>query len=224
VCPATDHTRPSQALIDAYKEAARCYSASCVFSDAQSRRGTLHSAIKPLFPGKLVGPAVTVQLTPGDLQDPLTVLQVATPGDVVVVDAGGELETAVWGGLMGTVAHARHLAGAVINGAVRDIDELRDVPFQIFCRAVVPRGMHTMLSRLRKQVVLNVPVDGGGVIVHPGDMMIGDEIGVTVVPQANLEAVLALALEQAAKEQATRDRIAHGQTDIDALLAEFGRL
>jgi 4-hydroxy-4-methyl-2-oxoglutarate aldolase len=216
--------RPTPELVAAYRKVASCYSASCVFSDAQARQGTLASAIRPILSGKLVGPAVTVRLSPGDLQDPLDALEVAEPGDVVVVDAGGETETAVWGGLMGTLAHARSVAGAIINGAVRDIDELRDIPFQVFSRAIVPRGTHTMLSTRRSEVVLNVPVNAGGVVVFPGDMVIADDVGVTVVPFDSLESVLTLAREQADREQATRDRVAGGTVSIREILDEFGRL
>jgi 4-hydroxy-4-methyl-2-oxoglutarate aldolase len=216
--------RPSAALLDAFREVAGCYSASCVFSDAQDRRGVLASAIKPILPGKLTGPALTVRLSAGDLQDPLDVLDAAEPGDVVVVDACGETETAVWGGLMGSLAHLRGIAGAVINGAARDTDELRAIPFQVFCRAVVPRGTHTMLSGRRAAVDLGVPVDGGGWIVHPGDVVIADEIGVTIVPLDQAGFVLERARAQADREQATRDRIAGGHVTVEQLLQEFGRI
>jgi regulator of RNase E activity RraA len=96
---AADHGRTPE-LIAAFQQVATCYSASSVFADNYGRQGTLASAINPIFAGKLVGPAVTVQLSPGDLQDPLDALEAAESGDTLVADAGGETETAVWGGLM----------------------------------------------------------------------------------------------------------------------------
>lgn len=215
--------RPSQATIQAFRDVAKSYSASCVFADVQSRSNVMHSGIKPIFPGKLVGVALTVRLSAGDLQDPLAALEIAQPGDVIVVDAFGETETSVWGGLMGALCMQRGVAGAVIDGAGRDIDELRDLKFQIYTRAITARGTHTMFSGRKNDVAVNVPITCGGVIVEPGDMIVADEIGVTVVPNAKLDEVLNLAREQAQREEFTRREIAKGKT-VEQLLAEFGRI
>lgn len=220
----SDHDyRPDAAVVEGYRAVAANYSASAVFADAQGRRGVMHSAIKPILPTKLVGPAVTVRLAPGDLQDPLAALSVVQPGDVVVVEAGGETETAVWGGLMGALFRLRGVAGAVVDGSVRDIDENRSLPFQLFSRGVTPRGTHTMLSGRTDSVELQVNIQCGGQLVRPGDMIVGDELGVTVIPRENIEPVLATAREQAAREVETRRRIATGST-FEELLAEFGRI
>jgi regulator of RNase E activity RraA len=189
----------------------------------QKRGGVMHSALKPIFPGKAVGPALTVRLSPGDLQDPLVALHVAQPGDVVVVDAGGETETSVFGGLMGSLFKNRGVQGAIIEGACRDIDELRDLGFILFSRAVTARGTHTMFSGRKEDVELNVPINCGGIVVNPGDMIIADEIGIAVVPAADLQPVLEAAREQAQREEATRQRIKQGKT-FEELLEEFGRI
>lgn len=215
--------RPDAALVEQYREVAKCYSASCVFADVQHRGGVMHSGMKPIFNGKAVGPALTVRLSPGDLQDPLAALHVARPGDVVVVDAGGETETSVFGGLMGSLFRNLGVQGAVIDGACRDIDELRDLGFLVLSRAVTARGTHTMFSGRKDNVELNVPVQCGGIVVHPGDMIIADEIGVAVVPFANLAPVLVAAREQAEREEATRKRIGEGRS-FEQLLEEFGRI
>ena len=218
-----DFQRPDAALVEQYREVAKCYSASCVFADVQRRTGVMHSGLKPIFRAKAVGPAVTVKLSPGDLQDPLAALHVAKAGDVVVIDAGGETETSVFGGLMGSLFKNLGVQGAVIDGACRDIDELRDLGFVVFSRAVTARGTHTMFSGRKADVEVNVPVQCGGILVNPGDMVIADEIGVTVVPAVDLEAVIKLAHEQADREEATRQRIKQGRT-FDQLLEEFGRI
>jgi regulator of RNase E activity RraA len=166
---------------------------------------------------------LTVKLSPGDLQDPLLALHVAQPGDVVVVDASGETETSVFGGLMGSLFKNRGVQGAVIDGACRDTDELRDIGFVLFSRAVTARGTHTMFSGRKTDVQVGVPVSCGGIVVHPGDVIVGDEIGITVIPVADLEKVLAAAREQAQREEATRQRIRQGKT-FEELLAEFGRI
>jgi len=95
--------------------------------------------------------------------------------------------------------------------------------FLIFSRAVTARGTHTMFSGRKDDVELNVPVNCGGIVVNPGDMIVGDEIGVTVIPSANLKDVLEAARAQAAREEATRRRIAEGRT-FEQLLEEFGRI
>jgi 4-hydroxy-4-methyl-2-oxoglutarate aldolase len=218
-----DYERPDAKLVEGYREVARCYSASCVFADVQKRGGVMHSGMKPIFKGKAVGPALTVKLSPGDLQDPLAALRVAQPGDVVVVDAGGETETSVFGGLMGSLFKNRGVQGAIIEGACRDTDELIDMGFILFSRAVTARGTHTMFSGRKEDVELNVPIVCGGVVVNPGDMIVADEIGIAVVPRANLESVLKAAKEQADREEATRKRIAEGKT-FEELLEEFGRI
>jgi 4-hydroxy-4-methyl-2-oxoglutarate aldolase len=215
--------RPDDALLTGYREVARCYSASAVFADVQGRRNVMDSGIKPIFDGKLVGRALTVKLSAGDLQDPLAVLDVVKPGEVVVVDAAGETETAVWGGLMAQLGQQQGIAGVVVDGSVRDIDEMRDLKFLLFSRAVTPRGTHTMFSKRRDEVQLNVPVQCGGVMVSPGDMIVGDVLGVTVVPAASALEVLRLAKEQADREDKTRRAIAGGKT-YEQLLQEFGRI
>jgi len=215
--------RPDSKLLEHVREVANCYSASCVFADVQQRGGVMHSSLKPIFRAKAVGPAVTVKLSAGDLQDPLLALHAAKPGDVIVVDAGGETETSVFGGLMGSLFKNCGVQGAVIDGACRDTDELRDIGFVVFSKAVTARGTHTMFSGRKSDVQVNVPVQCGGVVVNPGDVIIADEIGITVVPAANLESVLSAAREQAQREEATRQRIKQGKT-FEELLEEFGRI
>src|ERR687883_176409 len=141
-----DFERPDPQLVQQYIEVAACYSASCVFADVQRCSNVMHSAIKPIFAVKLVGPALTVKLSPGDLVDPLKAIEIGQPGDVIVVDAGGETETSICGGLMGGLAKNRGIRGMIIDGAGRDVDELRQIGFPLFVRAVTPRGAHTMYS------------------------------------------------------------------------------
>ncbi len=218
-----DFKRPDKSMIEHYQEVAKCYSASCVFADVQRRQGVMHSSINPIFKGTLVGPALTVKLSTGDLQDCLDALTVAQAGDVIVVDACGDTETSIWGGLMGGLCLQKGVKGAIVDGAVRDIDELRDLEFFLFSRSVTARGTHTMYSKRMDELDINVPIQCGGVMVNPGDMIVADENGITVVPNTELEAVLKLAKEQAEREEETRKAIAAGKT-VDELLEEFGRI
>ena len=210
-------------LLEAFTQVAKCYSASCVFADSQYRQGIMDSWIKPAFVAKAVGQALTVQLSQGDLVDPLKALEMGQSGDIIVVDAGGDTETSVCGGLMGGLAKNRGIRGMVIDGAGRDTDELRDIRFPIWTRAITPRGTHTMFSGRKEELSINIPISCGGITVHPGDFVIADEIGVTVVRVAEAETVLKAAREQAAREQATREWVAKGKT-VEDLLKEFGRI
>jgi 4-hydroxy-4-methyl-2-oxoglutarate aldolase len=210
-------------LLARFDAVAKCYSASAVFADVMYRTGVMDSAIKPAFKAKAVGQAVTVQLSRGDLVDPLKALEMGKPGDVIVVDAGGETETSVCGGLMGGLAKNRGIRGMIVDGAGRDIDELEDIGWPIWTRAVTARGTHTMFSGRKEELSINVPISCGGVPVNPGDFVIADVIGVTVVPLGRAEEFVELAREQAEREQKTREWVAKGKT-IEDLLSEFGRI
>ena len=210
-------------LLREYEKVAACYSASCVFADVQYRLGVMSSGIKPAFVAKAVGQAVTVQLSKGDLVDPLKALEMGQSGDIIVVDAGGDTETSVCGGLMGGLAKNRGIRGMIVDGAGRDVDELRDIEWPIWTRAITPRGTHTMFSQRKEELSINVPIACGGVTVNPGDFIVADEIGVTVIAADKAEEVLKLAREQAEREQTTREWVAKGKT-IEDLLKEFGRI
>ena len=166
---------------------------------------------------------MTVRLYPGDLVDCLDALKVAAAGDVIVVDAAAETETSVWGGLMAGLCQRKGVVGAVVDGAIRDIDEIRDLKFPIFSRAVVPRSTHSPYSGRLEPIEINVSIGCGGALVDPGDIILADEIGVVAVPRKEAAEVLRRALLQAEQEEATRQRIKSGKT-VDELLAEFGRL
>jgi 4-hydroxy-4-methyl-2-oxoglutarate aldolase len=198
-------------------------SAAAIFADVQYRTGVMDSAIKPAFRSKVTGQAVTVQLSKGDLVDPLKALEMGQEGDVVVVDAGGDLNTSVCGGLMGGLAQNRGIRGMIVDGAGRDTDELEEINWPIWTRAITPRGTHTMFSERREELSINVPIACGGVVVNPGDFIVADLMGVVVVPLESAEEVVRLAQEQADREVATRAWVAQGKT-VEDLLNEFGRI
>ncbi len=200
-----------------------CYSAAAVFADVQYRTGVMDSAIKPAFRAKICGQAITVQLSKGDLVDPLRALEMGRPGDVIVVDAGGDVNTSVCGALMGGLAQNHGIRGMVVDGAGRDTDELEDLNWPIWVRAITARGTHTMFSGRKEELSINVPIACGGVVVNPGDFIVADLMGVVVVPLARAEEVVRLASEQAAREEQTRALVKQGKT-VDELLAEFGRI
>lgn len=216
--------RPPQDIIDGFVALKGVYSISCVVADSQERANVMKSYMRILDPKtKIIGPAVTVKLSPGDMVDGLDVIKIARPGDVVVVDSFGETETSIWGGLMSGLCQMKGLAGAVIDGAMRDTDETRDLGFPVMAKAIVPRSTHSPVSDRYEPIEINVPIACGGVRVNPGDIIVADEIGCVVVPQETAAEVLTKAREQADKEEKTRRKIKEGKT-VDELLAEFGRL
>lgn len=210
-------------LLEQFDQVVKCYSATAVFADVMYRTGVMDSGIKPAFRAKACGQAITVQLSKGDLVDPLKALEMGQPGDVIVVDAGGDANTSVCGGLMGGLAQNRGIRAMIVDGAGRDTDELEDIGWPIWTRAITPRGTHTMFSGRKEELSINVPIACGGVMVNPGDFIVADLMGVTVIPFAKAEDVLAQAREQAEREEATREWVKQGKT-VEDLLAEFGRI
>jgi regulator of RNase E activity RraA len=147
----------------------------------------------------------------------------AQPGDVIVVDAGGDVNTSVCGGLMGGLAQNRGIRAMIVDGAGRDTDELQDIGWPIWTRAITPRGTHTMFSGRKEELSINVPIACGGVVVNPGDFIVADLMGVVVIPLERADEVVRLAKEQADREEATRAWVKKGKT-VEDLLAEFGRI
>ena len=216
-------SRPPAAVVEGYRSLLSIFSPSCVVADCQERAGVLRSDIRPLYEARFAGVALTVRLYPGDLVDCLDALAVAQAGDVILVDAAGETETSIWGGLMAGLCLQKKVVGAVVDGAIRDTDEIKALGFPIFSRAIVPRSTHSPYSKRMEPIEVNVPIHCAGVLVSPGDIVLADEVGVVVVPQSQAQDVLARAQAQAAQEEATRQRIREGKT-VEQLLAEFGRL
>ena len=210
-------------LLAQFDEVVKCYSAAAVFADVQYRTGVMDAGIKPAFRAKATGQALTVQLSKGDLVDPLKALEMGQAGDVIVVDAGGDPNTSVCGGLMGGLAKNRGIRAMIVDGAGRDTDELEDIGWPIWTRAITPRGTHTMYSGRKEELSINVPIQCGGIPVNPGDFVVADLMGVTVVPLAKAEEIVEKAREQAEREEATRQWVAQGKT-VEDLLAEFGRI
>lgn len=218
-----DFERPDTLVVEGFRELLASYSPSCIVSDMMERARTLRSDIRPVVSGRFAGPALTVQLYPGDLVDCLDALRVTKPGDVIVVDAAGETETSIWGGLMTGLCLMRGVVGAVVDGAIRDIDEIRDLGFPIFSRAVVPRSTHSPYSGRTEPIEVNVTITCGGSVIEPGDIMLADEVGIVAVPKAEAAKILEAALKEVDDEEAMRGRIRDGKS-VDDLLAEFGRV
>jgi 4-hydroxy-4-methyl-2-oxoglutarate aldolase len=178
-----------------------------VASDCMNRTQAMHARIKPVSPGvALCGQARTVQTMAGDCMAICEAIAVAAPGEIVVVDAGGVEDTAVWGGVMTFEAGLRRLGGAIIDGAVRDVSEIRSSGLPMFCRAVVPRGPHQGFGG-----VVDGQLSVAGVVVAPGDIVLANDDGVVVVPLARSAQVLAASEEHLLKEEIWMDGLRDGK-------------
>ncbi len=219
-----EHTKINQDIFDRFRAMKDVYSLSAVISDAQERDNVMRHNIKMRTVNKrIIGPALTVKLTPGDIVDCLAIFDVAQAGDVVVIDAFSESETSIWGGLMSGLCRAAGIIGVVIDGSARDTDESRMLEFPIYSAYVSPRASHTAYSGRKEPIEINTPIVCGGIIVKPGDLVVADEIGVTIAPSEELEEIYMKAKEQANKEEATRAEILKGAT-VAELLEKFGRI
>jgi RraA family protein len=153
--------------------------------DAQERIGVA-SGLSPVWTGaKLAGPAYTVWTRPGDNLYIHKALDDAQPGDVIVINGGGDVSRALIGDLIGIRAKRLGIAGFVIDGAVRDADALADCGLPVFARSVTPAGPYKFGPGR-----LQLPVAIAGVVVSPGDFVVADADGVVVVRRDEVEQVL----------------------------------
>jgi regulator of RNase E activity RraA len=170
--------------------------------------------------GRLGGPALTVKCRPGDNLMIHKALDMAQPGDVIVVDAGGDLTNSLFGELMVTYAITRKIAGIVLNGAVRDIDVIAAGSFPLYAAGVTHRGPYK-----DGPGEINVPIAIDGMVIQPGDLVLGDADGLLCVPYEDVEQVLAASREKVALEEKTIANIRGGKHDtswVDARLKALG--
>ena len=186
-------------------------------SDCMARMSAGGARLRPMHgSGRMAGPALTVKTRPGDNLMVHKALQLAVPGDVIVVDAGGDLTNAIIGEIMVGDAMRRQLGGIVINGAIRDAAWIKVGSFPVFAAGVTHRGPYK-----DGPGEINVPIAIDGMVIEPGDLVIGDDDGLLCVPYA--EAANLLAAAQAKQEVEARmvAGIADGSYDrswVDATL------
>lgn len=166
----------------------------------------------------MCGPAVTVWTRPGDILFVLKSADMITEGDVLVIDGGGRADAAVIGDIVGATIAGLGCIGLVVDGAVRDLDGLDEVGLPTFAR-----NAHPATGSNQGPGAINVPVQVGGVAVHPGDVIRADASGIVVVPREQVGSVVELARAVAVRETGWRDAIAAGRslpavTGVDALL------
>jgi 4-hydroxy-4-methyl-2-oxoglutarate aldolase len=180
--------------------------------EAGGKIGALPSAIKPVSPSfRVCGPALTVHSPPGDNLWLHRALDIAQPGDVLVVSVSGACEHGYWGEIMATMAKARCLGGLVIDGCVRDGALLEHIGFPVFARGLCIRGTGKDYGAMGW---IGAPVLIGNVSVQAGDLVAGDGDGVVVVPLAIAAQVIEKARQREADEAAITERLAAGESTM----------
>ncbi|MGW1467435.1 RraA family protein [Streptomyces sp. NPDC002308] len=164
-------------------------------ADLLGREQIMDIGVRPLWNSpRVAGPAYTVRCEPGDNLMLHAAIYRAEPGSVIVVESG-DVDYALAGGNVCAVAQRRGVAAFVVDGVIRDLGEVREAGFPVFSRGVIP------IPGTKKKVgALGEPARVGGVLVHPGDIVVADEEGIVVTPAARQEEILAAARTRLAKE------------------------
>jgi 4-hydroxy-4-methyl-2-oxoglutarate aldolase len=194
---------------------------TCAVSDALDRLGLKGAVlgIGPLWPcPRIVGRCVTVQIKPAGLEKSkqhlcTSAIAAATSADVIVVDNGGRIDVAAWGGLLSLAAQVRQVRGVIVDGACRDLDESRELGFPVYGRAAV---QVTARGRIMQQS-FNQEIAFAGVQVHPGDLVIADASGVVFVPHTRELDVIAQAEALAQREAAMAEAIRGGRSVVEVM-------
>ena len=203
----TDIERPPENLVKQFKGLP-----TAVLSDVTTKyENTMSYEIKPVYDEvSMVGTALTVKTYPGDNLMVHKAITMAEPGDVLVIDANEYTEAGLWGELASTSCKANGLNGTVIDGAVRDVNEIAKLDYPVFARAVSPKG-----SYKAHPGSVNVPVACGGVSVEPGDIIVGDNEGVAVIKPDDAASVLEDARAKLESESEMIERLEDGEYIFD---------
>jgi len=216
-------SQPSQALIDEFLG----YD-TCLISDVLEKLGLPRgvSGISRLATSKRIfGPAVTVRLVEfsGDIPKRhlgTRAIEAAASGDVILVEHQARADCAGWGGLLSTAASAKGIAGVVVDGLARDIDECAELNFAIFARAATPVTARNKVVEL----ATNVPIDIAGIKVQPGDYVMADGSGVAIIPRSELDKVATEARSMMAYENGIRAQLDQGISIGEAMDASYENL
>ena len=192
-----------EAILDGFRTAP-----VSIISDVMNR---LHGtrALRPYHrSGRLLGTAVTVKTRPGDNQTLHRAYELLRPGDILVVDGGGDLTQALVGEIMMSRARAMGVAGFVIDGAIRDVDAFQQADFPCYARGVTHRGPYKSGPG-----EINVPVSIDGMVVMPGDVVVGDTDGIVAFDRTDATELLDLVRQQEEREANALAAIAEGKVD-----------
>jgi 4-hydroxy-4-methyl-2-oxoglutarate aldolase len=188
---------------------------AAILADVNGRRGAMHARIAALRPRmKIAGPALTVDVRPGDNLMIHAAIALAKPGDVLVIDGKGDQGAALMGTIMMTACKKLGLAGVIIDGAVRDSLEIDEMDFPVFSFGTNPNGPTKNVAGR-----IGHPVSCGGVAVRSGDLVVADADGVVVIEREAVEGLLPQARKKVADEAARIAQIQQGNTSAPWLAA-----
>ncbi|MGG4041021.1 4-carboxy-4-hydroxy-2-oxoadipate aldolase/oxaloacetate decarboxylase [Bacillus smithii] len=198
--------RPEQKILDEYKG----LGVSTIY-EAQGKIGIMDPQLKPILPNtRICGPAVTAVCYAGDNLMIHAAIEVCKPGDILVITTIGECLAGMIGELIVSALQKCGVQGIIIDSAIRDTAEIREMGFPIWTRAIYSQG-----TTKTKGGWVNAPTVCGGVKVHPGDLIVADDDGVVVVPKKDIQSSLELSKKRVLKEAATKERIARGELSLD---------
>ncbi len=185
--------------------------------DCMNRIAAVDAAIKPIgYKGQLLGTAFTVKVAQGDNLMFHAAMDLTKPGDVVVIDAGGFTERAIFGELMAAYCKSRGVRGIICDGAIRDYDGLAEMKdFQVYARSATPNGPYK-----NGPGEINTPVVIGGRLVYPGDIIVGDQDGVLIISPAIAEQIAHATEEVEKKEAVIMEHIVKDGTYVRPWVAE----
>ena len=206
----------SQEIVEAYREIP-----TSIISDNMERLFAMESKIRPFHPKPImVGHALTIHCPPGDNLVLQKAIEMAEPGDILVFNAGGDTTQAPVGEIVVSNCIRRGAAGLVIDGAVRDSDILPTLAIPVFAKGVTHRGCYK-----DGPGEINVTIACGGVVVRPGDLVVGDSDGIVIVPYEEAEGLLPKLLKKVAQEEQVLEQIRNKTVDrswVDQELRDKG--
>jgi len=200
--------RAPKEIVEGFKSLLSYDSVTCAVSDSMGRFNAMTAAMKPLYPGiRFVGTAVTVRTLAADIAAPFKAIDLCDPGDVILIDSHGSQDTAFWGENMTMSAINRQVTAAIIDGACRDVEEIRKLRFPVICKGIVPN-----VGSVSGYGQINITIQCAGVSVSPGDIVIADENGVVVVPKNDCRMTLEKAQTLLETEHIVQEKIKAGAT------------
>ena len=209
--------RPDKKLVELFREMPVAN-----IDDNMGRIAAIDAAIRPMNRSPLLGTAFTIRMPQGDNLMFHKAMDMALPGDVIMIDAGGSVDRAIFGELMVSYCRVRGISGIVCDGAIRDLDGISTLTdFAVYAKGVTPNGPYK-----NGPGEINVPIVIGGKTVKPGDIIVGDGDGIVIIDPADAEALAAATCTTMEKEAKIMENIIHKgeyiRPWVDEKLKEIG--